>query len=160
MLQSGIEARINEELSAFLQTYHLNEGALITFEEFIDNKMLMITAIKAGIPYPLYETIQKALPFSDNDWADFLDLSTKTLQRYKSLKKHHFKSSHSEKIIELAEVTYYGLDVFGSMEKFGHWLITPNFALGRLTPKELLKGSYGKDLVMSELVRINYGILA
>ncbi len=60
----------------------------------------------------------------------------------------------------MAEVTNVGLDVFGDMEKFKLWLDTPNFALGNLKPKELLKDSYGKEMVISELTRINYGILA
>ena len=49
--------------------------------------------------------------------------------------------------------------LFGEMEKFKLWLDTPNFSLGNLKPMELLKDSYGKELVISELTRINYGIL-
>ena len=59
----------------------------------------------------------------------------------------------------MAEVTNIGLDVFGSMDKFKLWLDTPNFSLGNLKPLELLKDSYGKEMVISELTRISYGIL-
>jgi uncharacterized protein (DUF2384 family) len=45
------------------------------------------------------------------------------------------------------------------MEKFRLWLSTPNYALGNLPPRELLHDSYGKELVVDELTRINYGIL-
>ncbi|MFV8326047.1 antitoxin Xre/MbcA/ParS toxin-binding domain-containing protein [Flavobacterium sp. ZS1P14] len=45
------------------------------------------------------------------------------------------------------------------MEKFKLWLNTPNFSLGKLKPKDLLTDSYGKELVIGELTRINYGIL-
>ena len=45
------------------------------------------------------------------------------------------------------------------LEKFKLWLDTPNFALGNNQPKELLRDSYGKELVMGEQTRINYGIL-
>jgi uncharacterized protein (DUF2384 family) len=44
------------------------------------------------------------------------------------------------------------------MEKLGLWLNTPNFALGKLKPIELLKDSYGKEMVIGELVRVNHGI--
>jgi putative toxin-antitoxin system antitoxin component (TIGR02293 family) len=88
-----------------------------------------------------------------------LDISTKPLHRYKKSLKH-FKPSHSEKIIEMAEVTQLGLDVFGNMDKLKLWLETPSYALGNLKPMELLKDSYGKDMVIGELTRINYGILA
>ena len=62
-------------------------------------------------------------------------------------------------IVEMVEITSVGLDVFGDMDKFEPWLDSQNFALGNLKPNELLKDSYGKELVISELTRINYGIL-
>jgi putative toxin-antitoxin system antitoxin component (TIGR02293 family) len=60
----------------------------------------------------------------------------------------------------MAEVTQLGLEVFGNMEKFKLWLETPSYALGNLKPLELLKDSYGKEMVTGELTRINYGILS
>ena len=59
----------------------------------------------------------------------------------------------------MAEVTNVGLDVFGDMDKFKLWLDTPNYSLENMKPIELLKDSYGKEMVISELTRINYGIL-
>jgi putative toxin-antitoxin system antitoxin component (TIGR02293 family) len=81
------------------------------------------------------------------------------LHRYKKQSSKPFKPNQSEKIIEIAEVTNVGLDVFEDMDKFKLWLDTPNFALGELKPLDLLKDSYGKELVISELTRINHGIL-
>lgn len=71
----------------------------------------------------------------------------------------NFISNHSEKIIEILEVTKVGLDVFDNMDKLRLWFNTPNYALGNLRPIELLKDSYGKELVIGELIRINHGIL-
>lgn len=162
--KSNIETRLNKEISLFLKqnnviSIHNESDKKITYDDFLTNKMLMIAAIRAGIPYPLFDLIQDYTPFTENDWADFLDISTKSLQRYKMASKHHFKPIHSEKIIEIAEVTKIGLDVFGNIEKLKLWLNTPSYALGKLKPIELLKDSYGKELVVSELMRINYGIL-
>ncbi|MEO6637854.1 MAG: antitoxin Xre/MbcA/ParS toxin-binding domain-containing protein, partial [Ginsengibacter sp.] len=131
----------------------------ITYSDFLSNKLLMIHIIKRGIPYSFFNLIQHYTPFSETDWASFLDISTKSLQRYKQSSKT-FKPSQSEKIIELAEVTNVGLNVFGDMDKFKLWLDTPNFSLGKLKPIDLLMDSYGKELVIAELTRINYGILA
>jgi putative toxin-antitoxin system antitoxin component (TIGR02293 family) len=144
--------------SGFVKKY-ISVKKDITYSDFLSNKMLMIFIIREGVPYSLFNLIQHLTPFTDDNWADFLDISTKSLQRYKQTSKS-FKSIHSEKIIEMAEVTNVGLDVFGDMEKFKLWLETPNFSLGKLTPLELLKDSYGKELVISELTRINYGILS
>ena len=62
-------------------------------------------------------------------------------------------------MIEMKEITSAGLDVFGEKAKFNLWLNTPNFALGSSKPKDLLKDSYGKELVLSELTRINDGTM-
>ena len=130
----------------------------LTYNEFLSDRMLIITVIRRGVPYSLFNLIKDVTPFSEGDWANFLDLSTKSLHRYKQASKQ-FKPLQSEKIIEMAEVTNVGIEVFGDMEKFKLWLDTPNFSLGNLKPIELLKDSYGKELVISELTRINHGIL-
>jgi len=160
--KSNIERKLDKEISTYIRS-HLKEetGAVkgvITYSDFLSNKMLVILTIRKGIPYSLFDIIQDYTPFSELDWANFLDISTKTLHRNK-LSSKHFKPNQSEKIIEMSEVTTVGIDVFGDIEKFRLWLDTPNFALGNLKPMELLKDSYGKELVISELTRVNYGIL-
>lgn len=159
-----LTTRLDKEISSIVRRSNFDKTFLsakkdITYSDFLTNKMLMIFVIREGVPYSLFNLIQHFTPFSDDNWAEFLDISTKSLHRYKQHSKS-FKSIHSEKIIEMAEVTNVGLDVFGDMEKFKLWLETPNFSLGNLKPIELLKDSYGKELVVSELTRINYGILA
>lgn len=130
----------------------------ISYADFLSDKMLIVSMIRLGIPYSLFNLIEQYTPFNEKDWAVLLDLSTKTLQRYKHSSRD-FKPIQSEKIIEIAEVTNIGLDVFGEMDKFKLWLDTPNFALGNLKPIDLLSDSYGKEMVVSELTRINHGIL-
>jgi putative toxin-antitoxin system antitoxin component (TIGR02293 family) len=158
-----VEIKLNKELNIFLKKNALRIGnsseSKITYEEFLNDKMLIIQAIRSGIPYSLFEIIQHYSSFNDQDWAYFLDISEKSLQRYKSQPQFQFKPIHSEKIIEIAEVTFVGLDCFGSNEKFRLWLNTPSFALGKNKPIDLLKDSYGKDMVLGELTRINHGIL-
>lgn len=164
-IKSKLEVKLDREITAFLKQsnktkkFQIEIDKPVTYEDFLADKMLIIMAIRAGIPYSLFDLIQDSTPFTENEWANFLDISTKSLQRYKASEEHHFKPIHSEKIIEMAEVTQVGMDVFGNMEKFRLWLYTPNFAMGTLKPIELLKDSYGKELVISELIRINYGIL-
>jgi putative toxin-antitoxin system antitoxin component (TIGR02293 family) len=136
----------------------LVSGTDITYDDFLSNKLLMIYIIRQGVPYSLFNLIQDYTPFSDTDWSNFLDISTKSLQRYKQSSRD-FRPIQSEKIIEMAEVANMGMDVFGNMEKFKLWADTPNFSLGNLPPIELLKDSYGKEMVISELTRINHGIL-
>lgn len=130
----------------------------LTYSSFFHNKMLIIHAIRRGFPYTLFNFIKELTPFTDDDWASYLNLSIKSLQRYKKEVGFSFKPIHTEKIIELAEVTNFGNQVFDSNEQFYTWINTPSYALGNLKPAELLNDSYGKELVMAELNRIEHGI--
>lgn len=163
-ITTNITTKLDKEISNIVKRSNFDKTFMsttkdITYSDFLSNKMLMIFVIRQGVPYSFFSLIQHITPFTDDNWADFLAISTKSLHRYKQTSKS-FKSIQSEKIIEMAEVTNVGLDVFGDMEKFKLWLTTPNFSLGNLKPLELLKDSYGKELVISELTRINYGILS
>ena len=139
---------------------NIEESNKFTFDNIFQNKMLLIYMIEAGLPNRIFKQIKHYTPFSDNDWANFLDLSIKTLQRHNKEDEYYFKSIHTEKILELAEVTNLGKEVFDSTDKFYTWLNTPSYALGNAKPNELLKNSYGKELVMSELYKIEYGNFA
>jgi len=130
-----------------------------SYDEFLSNKRAIITVIRGGMPYRLFDAIRNSSPYSEGDWSAFLDISAKSLQRYKQ-SASSFKPSQSEKIIEIAEVTKKGVETFGDVSRFKLWLETPNFALGNVKPLELLKDSYGKEMVISELVRIDHGLLA
>lgn len=156
---SSIQTKLDKHVAHLFKAVDNDKKSKVTYEELLADKLLIISAIRAGIPYPMFQLIQSYTPFTEEDWADLLGLSTKSLQRYKQSEEHHFKPIHSEKIIEIAEVTKAGLDVFGSMDKLRLWLNTPNFALGKMKPIELLRDSYGKEMVISELVRVSHGIL-
>lgn len=134
------------------------KGAGFDFVRFFSDKMKIIEAIRSGIPHPLFEVLAGYVPLQEADWVEVLGVSSKTLQRYKASGHHVFNSIHSEKIIEMAEVTFMGIEVFGDVEKFKLWLNTPSYALGSYKPKELLISSYGKEMVLGELTRLHYGI--
>jgi putative toxin-antitoxin system antitoxin component (TIGR02293 family) len=159
-LQQKLDKEITTLLKPSLEKYKgRGKKTKVSFEEFLADKMLVIATIKEGIPYSIFELIQDYAPFNESEWAKFLDISTKSLQRYKQLDKH-FKPSQSEKIIELSEVINAGLTFFDSVEIFKLWLETPSFALGNYKPIDLLSDSYGKDLVLGELVRMEHGIFS
>jgi putative toxin-antitoxin system antitoxin component (TIGR02293 family) len=163
VLEHKIEEKLNREISQVIkQSKSINKVFIshpVTYLEFFKNKLLIVQVIKEGIPYSFFANIQSYTPFTENDWSNYLSISTKSLHRYKSAPKR-FKPIHTEKIIELAEVTNLGVEVFNDIDKFRLWLNTSNYALGNTSPKDLLGDSYGKELVIGELTRIKYGILA
>jgi putative toxin-antitoxin system antitoxin component (TIGR02293 family) len=133
-------------------------GKNITYNDFFKNRMLLVHAIREGVSFDFFNLIKERTPFNDDDWASFLGISTKSLQRNKAKDSFVFKPIQSEKIFELAEVTNLGNEVFDEETDFYSWLNTPSFALGNLKPIELLKDSYGKEMVLGELYKIYQGI--
>ena len=162
MKTSDNNKKLSSEIVSFLKKTDAAEYVSVPnnldFQEFLNNKMLLVFAIRKGLPYSIFSLIQDNTPFNLNEWSEFLNISNKSLQRYKA-KNSIFKPLYTEKIFELAEVVNKGVDVFGDVEKLKQWLETENYALGNLKPIELLKDSYGKELVLSELTRIDHGIL-
>ena len=155
--------QINKALNIYLRKIERSgkvriRSKNVTYKKFFTNRMLIVKSIRSGIPYSLFKHIKDITPFTEKDWATFLDISTKSLQRYKKDSEYIFKPIHSEKIIELAEVTNLGKDVFDSNEQFYIWLNSSSLALGNLKPIELLKDSYGKEMVLNEWNRIDQGI--
>lgn len=163
---TDIEKKLDREVTLLMKeldtsshsSVHLRNETL-NFERLLSDPLLKSFTIRQGIPFHFYYLITLYSPYSESDWVNILDISTKSLQRYKQ-ESRRFGLLQSEKIIEMAEVTKAGLDTFGDMEKFRLWLNTPNYALGKLKPIELIRDSYGKDLVLGELTRINHGIFA
>lgn len=158
-----VEQKLNKEIAGLFAMSALSKARSkrkrITYQQFLSDKMLMIGAIKQGIPYSLFDLIQSVSPFSEGDWSAILDMSPKSLQRYKQGAKR-FKPIQSEKIVEMAEVVNLGQEVFGDSARFGLWMNSPSIALGNVKPVNLVTDSYGKELVMAELNRIAHGILA
>ncbi len=149
---------VNEAIGLYIQQELPATG--IASSQFFKNKMLVVKTIRKGLPFAIFSLIKKITPFSDEDWANYLNLSTKTLQRYKNEQDFLFKPIHTEKILELTEVTNMGVSVFDDLASFHEWLNTTSLALGNHKPAELLQDSYGKELVLAELNRIEHGIFA
>ncbi len=165
MEKQEIEEKLDREVARVLVT--VKGGRItgkkmeaVTYGKFLSDKMMIIGVIRRGVPYSMFRLIKDFSPFTELEWADLLDISTKSLGRFKKTSKYSFKPSISEKIIEVAEVARVGMEVFGDMDKFKAWLDTENFALGNVKPLDLLKDSYGKSLVIGELTRIEHGIFA
>jgi putative toxin-antitoxin system antitoxin component (TIGR02293 family) len=156
---------VNEAVGAYVQSIDsrhnfFNREERMNLSHFLDNKMLLIFAIRQGISYSLFSSIQGITPFTEEEWAEYLNISTKSLQRYRKAPNHVFKPALSEKIIELLEVVHLGSQVFDTTDQFYDWLQSSSMALGGQKPAELIKDSYGKDMVIEELNRIEHGIFA
>ena len=127
----------------------------------IDDKEVIrfINTVRQGIAFTLFFTFAKRTPFSLSEWSNFLNMSERTMQRYKREKKS-FDPIYSEKILQITLLYNLGIEVFGDKDKFNSWLETTSVALGGIKPKALLDNSFGIGLLKDELIRIEHGVLA
>jgi putative toxin-antitoxin system antitoxin component (TIGR02293 family) len=133
----------------------------VSYQSIDDRGILkLIDQVRKGISSDLfYNSILHAFSFSLSDWANYLHLSERTMQRYR-MEKKNFEPIQSERILELTMLYNYGIQVFGTQTDFDTWLESKNVALGGIKPKNLLDTSYGISLLKDELTRIEHGILA
>lgn len=150
---------LNKEMKSFLA----EEPAVAysskpkTFDALLNDKFMLIQSIAVGIPYSLFDKIQKRSPYNVIEWAELLGISYKSMQRYQATNAR-FKPIHSEKIFEFAEVFEVGMEFFGSKEGFKEWLGDKTIAFGGMRPLDVMKSSYGKELVLERLVGFEHGI--
>jgi len=141
----------------------MNTSALLKNLSYsnIDDKgvLNLIHASRTGVAYTLFKNILHNSPFTVKEWANYLHVSERTMQRYTKEKKV-FDPIQSEKILEVTLVYKFGIDVFEVKENFDTWLNTNNVALGNIKPKSLLDTTFGISLLKDELTRIEHGILA
>jgi putative toxin-antitoxin system antitoxin component (TIGR02293 family) len=118
-----------------------------------------IAIVRKGISFSDFNKISDYVSLSFFEWHTILQMSERTLQRYKEEKKR-FDTIHSERIIQILLLYKSGINVFGNKEKFKSWLESENFVLGKIKPKDLFDNSFGISLLNDELMRIQHGVLS
>ena len=122
-------------------------------------RLEMIKLVREGISYQDFLTFFHHKPFTDKEWAEYLGVSTRTLDRYK-LGEKNFPAKQSERIIEIKRLMNYGISVFEDYANFIAWMEASNIPLGGIAPKEVLDTTIGINMVHNQLGRIEHGILA
>jgi len=137
-----------------------NQQEKIQFHSLDENDAVkLINSVRQGVDLEFFDDIVDESPFSLPQWAGFLHLSDRTLQRIRK-ENRIFDPMQSERILQIALLYKKGIEVFGEKAKFDSWLETENLALGKVKPKDLLDNAFGISLLNDELVRIEHGILA
>ncbi len=119
----------------------------------------IISKVRTGIRFSDFHKILQSGPFNLKEWAQFLHLSERTIQRYEEGKKS-FEALQSERILELESLIAHGLHTMGNLAVFKQWLNTVSPVLGGVTPISLLDSAAGIHMVKDELGRIEQGIYA
>ena len=123
-----------------------------------DRTALVILALK-GVPATRFFEIADLTGYRREQLAEVFDTSLKTFQRYEREQKK-LNPQDSEKVLKIMALFQTGESVFGSPAAFRRWMDKPAYGLGNQVPFDLLHTSGGIDLVVDELIRIEYGDLA
>lgn len=117
------------------------------------------SSIAKDFTFNKFKKITSKTDFTQKEWADILHISERTLQRY-SKENSTFSFSITDRILQIDKILERGLEVFGSYEKFIHWLRgNPYMLEGRLSLNALASFE-GINNVLTQLGRIEHGILA
>lgn len=85
---------------------------------------------------------------SMSEGLSLFDLSSKTAKQRIG---DRLSSGESEIALRIGRVLTMAQDVFGSLDAARAYLRAPNFALGGVAPRDLLKTAEGEQLILSEL---------
>lgn len=115
--------------------------------------------ITKDISFNDFEKVASKVDFTQKEWADILHISERTLQRYAHANSS-FNTGIVDRIYQINKVFQRGKEVFGSYQKFNLWLRDNPYMLeGRLSLHSLASID-GIQKILTQLGRIEHGILA
>ncbi|MDN3654689.1 DUF2384 domain-containing protein [Ferruginibacter paludis] len=123
------------------------------------NKSVKIIPAVKNFTYSEFKKIADKAPFTQAEWASLLHISERTLQRY-AKNNGSFAPINAERAMQIAQVINEGKKTFGKTELFYNWLKRKPLMLEGSLSFESLTTAYGIQLVLTQLGRIQHGILA
>ena len=109
--------------------------------------------------YSEFKKIADKVPFTQSEWAAILHISERTLQRY-AKNNGVFAAINAERALQIAHVVTEGKKTFGKPEMFYQWIKSNPFMLEGSLSFESLTTAYGIQMILTQLARIQHGILA
>ncbi len=131
---------------------------LVPYETYFKSPLAKLGAIKQGLRAGAITDLLKVTGATQVDIAKWLDITEPTLRKHIQGSRE-LNQGLSEHIIQLFELFDKGLDTFGSLDEFKSWLKHYNPGIDAI-PFDLLDTITGISIVLSQLIRIDYGVLA
>ncbi|MBS1515722.1 MAG: DUF2384 domain-containing protein [Bacteroidetes bacterium] len=120
---------------------------------------MVVSEASAGVYAASFFDFADACGHPKERLADILNISVKTLMRYKT-RKARMNPQNSEHLLKLFALYRKGIDVFSSISSFNQWLEKPAFGLGGIIPFNYLNTISGIEIIIEELSRIEHGDLS
>ena len=132
---------------------------LTDYEKHLDDRLWLVEESITGIPVSAVYELIGVTHLKKEFIARMLNISSKTLDRYRLIEKR-LTPAASELMLRLFSLYKQGEKIFGNSVEFQKWVEEPAYGLGYKVPKSIIQTSAGIELVMDELIRIEYGDLA
>lgn len=123
----------------------------------LENPFDFIHIANKGINATVLKNFRIYFDLPKNLVAHMLNVSEPTLYRWAKANKS-LERNFSVKLLEIADLFLFGIEVFGDKENFFKWLELPNTALGGFEPQELIEIPGGVSKVKDILGRIEHGV--
>jgi len=138
--------------------YHTASPKVPKVEEpVVEYKPLKKASMGLDFSYRKFEKIAALVPFTQKEWANILNLSERTLQRY-SNDNSSFEGIYVDRILHVEELIRMGLETFGNADAFYRWLKREKRVLGKILNFESLYSTRGIQDIIDELGRIQHGV--
>lgn len=133
-------------------------GILSYYEPLFKSPVAKLIAIKKGLESKAITDLIEITGATQTGAAHILDLTEPTLRKHIKAGKE-LNTGLSEHILQLFELFDKGMDTFGALSEFKNWLQQHNIGINA-KPIDLLDTITGINIIMNELLRIDYGVLA
>lgn len=124
----------------------------------LDSPISYMEAAQHGLTKENFDRLKAYTGFDTDTLANILSITSRTIQRKKL--GDVFKPDISEKMLEIADIYSFGIEVFGELERFQKWMDSKVIAIGNKKPVDLLASSYGRSHIKQLLGRISHGIFS
>ncbi len=127
--------------------------------EAVYNRTVKIIPSVKNYTYNEFKKIADKTPFTQAEWASILHISERTLQRY-AKNNSSFAPINADRALQIANVINEGKKTFGKIELFYQWLKRKPLMLEGPLSFESLITTTGIQMILTQLGRIQHGILA
>lgn len=125
----------------------------------ISNQIALVYTAAKGISISVFDSLLALTRLQKNELASFIDATPKTIDNYRA-KQSKLGRLESEQLLQILSLYKKGREIFGSIESFNGWLKQSSIGLGGEKPFDLMYTPGGINLIMEELIRIEFGALA
>lgn len=125
----------------------------------ISNSLEMVKEIEKGFNVIALERVKSLFEVSMKELTSFLDISPKTISRYKKSKKK-LSINISDHLYRMVQIFLLASSVLGDDRAAREWLQKPQIGLNNQIPLQLMRTELGSGEVEDLLGRIEYGVIS